>query len=62
MDPHDYIQLRGDIKAGKRDFETTRKDIADRLDAKLGKHTFNHSISQKEDVVDSCVIQQYYGE
>lgn len=62
MDPHDYIQLRGDIKAGKRDFATTRKEIADRLDAKLGKHTFNHTVSQKEDVVDSCVIQQYYGE
>lgn len=62
MDPHDYIQIRGDIKAGKRDFETTRNAIATWLDTKLGKHTFNHAVSQKEDVVDSCVIQEYYGE
>lgn len=61
LDPHDYIQIRGDIKAGKRDFETTRQEIADWMDTKLAKVTFNHALSQKEDVVDSCVIDQYYG-
>jgi len=62
MDPHDYIQIRGNIKAGKRDWAATRKEVADRLDAKVAKVTFNHTLSQKEDVVDSCVISEYYGE
>jgi hypothetical protein len=61
LDPHDYIQIRRDIKAGKRDRETTRQQIADWMDTKLAKVNFNHALSQKEDVVDSCVINDYYG-
>jgi len=62
IEENDYVQIRGDIKSGKRDFAATQEDIAAFLDAKLGVTTFNHATSQKEDVVDSCLIGEYYGE
>lgn len=62
LDPHNYVQIRGDIKSWKTPFESTQKEIATFLDTKLGKHTFNHTTSQKEEYVDSCVIDQYYGD
>lgn len=62
IEPHDYIQIRGDIKTGKIDLDTTKKEIGEFLDKKLWKRTFNHQTSQKEEYIDSCVADQYYGE
>lgn len=60
IESHDYKQIRGDIKSWKKDFKHTQKEIADFLDKKLGNHGFNHLTSQKEEYVDSCMVEQYY--
>ncbi len=60
FDPHDYKNIRGDIKSGKRNFEITQKEISVYLDKALGNTHFNHTTSQKEEYVDACMVDQYY--
>ena len=62
FDPHDYVQIRGDIKAGKKEFSLVQDEISNFLDTKLSNHTFNHPHSQKEEYVDSCMVKEHYGE
>lgn len=52
VEPTDYITLRSQIKKGELNFETTREHIANFLDSKIGKATFNHATSQKEEYID----------
>ncbi|MCX6824676.1 MAG: rhodanese-like domain-containing protein [candidate division SR1 bacterium] len=56
LDKKDYKDIRSQIKLGKLKLEETREGISRYLDNKLGKHSFNHKESQKEEYVDSCMI------
>jgi len=61
IDPHNYKELRGDIKSWKKTFADVQQKVSSFLDEKLWTTPFNHATPQKEDIVDACVVDDFFG-